>query len=145
MTPEDLPTTWPEVHDLLQSMFGIGTYDELVRREPSFFKTRMNEIARLKSLGRKRRATPEQVGIAAWHARQTGVHVRQSHFLFALIPQAQVAWNRQLAEAKQHDARLALEDLIAEALAAGESEWAERFIRASPAEVPALTEKWRTR
>lgn len=145
MRPEDLPTTWPQVHDLLQQMFGIGTYDSIARPDPPWHRTRMNEISRLKSMGTKRHARPEQVGMAAWFAVQTGVHVRKSHLLFPLIPKAQVAWNRAQAEAKQEEARLVMDDLIAEALEAGESQWAERFIRASPAELPALIEKWRDR
>lgn len=145
MKPEDLPTTWAQAHDLVREMFGIGTYDEIARPEPPFHRARMNEIARLKALGRQRRATPQQVGIAAWFAHRTGVHVRQSVRLFPLIPAAQVAWNRALAEERARVAQEALGDLIEEALAAGEGEWAERFIRASAAEVPSLIEKWRNR
>lgn len=145
MSLPDLPHTFGEVHDLLQEMFGVGTYDDVARPEPPFYRTRMNEISRIKAFARKRRVTPEQLGIAAWFAHQTGVHIRQSIRLFPLIPEATRAWKRAIAEESRRQAQVVIDQLIEEALAAGEGEWAERFIRATPAEVPNLTEKWRTR
>jgi hypothetical protein len=141
----DLPETFGQVHDLLQSMFGIGSYDDVARSQPPYFKARIDEIGRIKAIAKRRRVSPEQLGIAAWYARRTGVHVRQALRLFPLIPEAQREWNRVVAEQRQADLQHALNDLIEEALLCGEGEWAERFIRATPAEVPTLTEKWRTR
>lgn len=141
----ELPTTFAEAHDLLQSMFGIGSYDEYARPDPPYYKARMNEIAVITAVSRKRRVTPEQLGQAAWYAHRTGVHVRQALRLFPLIPMAQREWRKALAAEAAEAAQAVRDDLIQEALDAGEQEWAERFVRAAPAEVPNLTEKWRTR
>lgn len=144
MSLPDLPATFPEVHDLLQEMFGIGSYDAIARSEPPYFKTRMNEIARIKAVAKKRRATPQQLGMAAWHARQTGVHVRQALRLFPLIPAAQRAWREAEADEAAAALRAELDDAIADAIEAGLESWAERLARAAHAEVPALLETWRS-
>lgn len=145
MTRPSLPTTPAELHDQLHEMFGIGSYDEVAANGRPWHQARATEIGKLKSLLRSRRATPEQVGKAAWHARTRGLQIIHSYQLFPLIPEAAKEWNRlALADAKAATAAQA-EDLAAEAIEAGEPEWAERFLRAAPPEIPALMTEWSSR
>ena len=56
MIPVEFPENEAELYDLLQEMFGIGTYDEVAGSE-AWFRARMVEVMKLKGLCRRRRAS----------------------------------------------------------------------------------------
>jgi hypothetical protein len=142
----DLPIEFPESHaqlyDQLQRMFGIGGFDESTSRE-AWYQARIAEIGKLKSLCRARRASIQQVAIAAWYAKQTRQPIYQSVNLFPLIPDASRAYFVASAQAQYAKDQADLTAAVHEALEAGQTEWAEQLMRATPENTRSLIEKWR--
>ena len=84
-----LPTEFPENHaqlyDLLQKLFGLGNYDDVVAKQ-AWHNARMGEISRLKSLCTRRRATPKHVAVAAYYAEpEEADHSRASEWVRANV------------------------------------------------------------
>lgn len=139
------PTTPAELYDYLQRAFGIGDWDEATADGLPWWKFRGQQIAKLKAMLRKRRATVEQVVIAARYAREHRTPVREHYQLFALIPEAMREQRRQAKEAAQRVWHDDLERAIDEAIEAGETGWADRLMRASGADAVTALNEWRHR
>ena len=133
-----------ELWDYLQERFGFGDWDEATSPIP-WWQFRGREIGKLKAMMRKRRATDTHLVAAADFAVEHKRPIYALYQLFALIPEA-MAWRRQqrLAEQKAQQAD-AIAIAFAEAVAAGEPEWAERFMRASATEAQSVINEWRNR
>jgi len=141
--PTEFPETHAELYDLLHREFGIGSYDELIA-SPPWFQARMAEIGKLKTLCRSRRATTRQVAIAAWYAKDTRRAIYQAVNLFPLIPEAMRAFNTAKAQQAEAASEVALTEAIDEAIEAGQLEWAERLMRATPDNARSQIEEWRS-
>lgn len=137
----DTPTTPAALFDQLHEWFGIGEYDEMVTDKP-WHRARMVEIGKLKRLLKSRRASLAEVYVAACYARRLGKPVHATWQVFSLIPEAMRDRFRMASEAKRAEAWGDLADAINHALNVGETEWAERMLRAEdPAKVLA---EWRS-
>lgn len=139
-----LPETPAQLYDLLQELFGVGTYDDIASRQP-WFRARMTEIARLKAMLRKRRVTVEDVAIAAWFAHDRGIPIPATWRLFGLIAEAKRSArerDRQAAAMEREDRRTAA---VVEAFNADEHTWAARLINTSDRDLDAVIDQWRSR
>lgn len=143
--PTEFPSSPAALFDLLQRAFGVGSFDELVNNEPPWFKVRMTEIAKIRSLLKARKATVRQVAIAAWYAQQRHVHVSQSYQLFRLIPEAMRTYNREVARNRSEADREAVIEAANQAIEAGETAWADRLIRVAPKDAASVLEEWKVR
>lgn len=133
-----------ELWDYLQERFGIGEWDEATSDVP-WWKFRANEIGKLKRMMRSRRAKPHQLVIAADYAITHAKPVTALWELFALIPEALADYRRQDALRRQARFVEDIERAIGEAMDAGETQWAERLMRAGPAEAQTVINEWRHR
>lgn len=137
MTPADL-------YDYLQRTFGIGNWDEATSTMP-WWRFRLTEIAKLKAMLKKRGATPEHVITTAEYAIEQRRSIFATYQLFLLIPEAMAAQRAQARTDRNAQLNLGIEEALAEAIALGETQWAERFMRASAAEAQIVINEWRTR
>lgn len=138
--PTEFPKTPGELYDLLQEQFGIGDYDERTSDVP-WYKARLTEIAKLKGMLKRRNATPRQMTIAAWYARERHLPIAASWQLFDLIPEAMKA-HRTATSVPAHDV---IGSAIDEALKAGETAWAERLARVTGEDAAVVLQEWRNR
>lgn len=138
----DTPSTPAKMVDKLHDLFGIGDSDDIAGDLP-WHRDRMIQIAKLKAMLKSRRASLAEVNIAADYAHAHGKPIHQVWQVFALIPEAMRARFQDVrrdAEGVKHEE---IQAAIDEALASGETEWAERLMRAhNPGEVLAA---WRAR
>ena len=132
--------TESELYDRLQGMFGIGDWDEATSIVP-WWKFRGIEIAKLKSMMKRRGASVAQVMTAAEYAIANGKPIRATYQLFELIPEAMREKRRREAAPDTTD----FDAAIAEAVEAGEHEWADRLIRSSGNETQRVIHQWRNR
>lgn len=133
-----------ELYDYLRERFGFGAWDEAISTIP-WWKFRGIGIGQLKAMKRKRGATDVQLVAAADYAIAHSKPVTELYQLFALIPEA-MAWRRReekTAAVARHATEIEL--AIGEAMLAGEDEWVERLLRASPAEAETVINQWRNR
>lgn len=133
-----------ELWDYLQERFGFGEWDEATSDVP-WWKFRANEIGKLKRMMRSRSAKPHQLVIAADYATAHAKPVTALWELFALIPEALAEHRRQDAIKRQARWADVVETAIEEAMDAGETQWAERLMRASAAETQTVINEWRNR
>lgn len=133
-----------EVWDYLQPRFGFGDWDETTTDVP-WWKFRANGIGQLKTMCRKRRVKPAELVIAAEYAMSHQKPVTALWELFSLVGEAN-AWRRK-KDRLEATARAAtdVELALGEAIAAGEQDWAERFMRVGPSEAQTLINEWRAR
>ena len=132
--------TEAELYDYLQATFGIGDWDEHISDVP-WWKFRGTEIAKLKSMMKRRGATVQQLVTAAQYAVRIRKPIRATYQLFELIPDA-------MREKRQRERRLDTTDFdaaVAEAVEAGEHEWADRLVRSSGSETQRVIDQWRNR
>lgn len=118
------------LYDLLQTYFGIGDYvdDE---REP-WYKARMNEIGKLKRFMNSRHVDVATMAQAAEYAHDRHLPVTATWQLVELVPEARRAAREALRERSLSER---LQDAVSQAVAAGETEWAQRLAGASSQEV----------
>lgn len=139
--PTDFPDTHAELYDLLQEMFGVGTYDDVVGSE-AWHRARMVEIMKLKGLCRRRRATVKHVAVAAWYAKERGLPIQHSARLYGLIPEAMRCYNMQVkastADAEAHE----LQTAVNTAMRLGQDVWAERLIRSEGSNTREVLDEW---
>ena len=132
--------TEAELYDHLQRTFGIGDWDEATSEVP-WWKFRGTEIAKLKSMMKRRGATVHQILTAADYAILQRKPIRATYQLFELIPEA-------MREKRLREARPDTTDFdaaIQEAVDAQEFEWADRLIRSSGSETQRVIDQWRNR
>lgn len=116
------------LYDLLQEYFGIGTFDEL-HGEP-WYKARMTEIGKLKRLMTSRYVDISTMAQAAEYAHARHLPITAAWELIDVIPEA-----RQAARvAAQRPLSDRLQAAAAEAVAAGEHDWALRLSAATSVE-----------
>lgn len=130
--------------DYLQERFGIGDWDEATSAIP-WWQFRGREIAKLKSMRTKRKATTTQLVAAADYAVEQCRPIYATYQLFALIPEAMAARRRQEQAKKKGDLARGINEAFAEAVAAGETEWAERLMRTQVSEAQTVINEWRNR
>jgi hypothetical protein len=133
-----------ELFDYLHGRFGIGDWDEATSSVP-WWKFRATEIAKLKSMLKKRHASPLQVMVAADYAAEQRRPIHATYQLFSLIPEAMAAQRRKERDQKTSRAIANVETAITEAVEAGETEWAERLMRVSTDQSPAVVKEWQDR
>lgn len=143
MLPE-LPTTPAEVYDQLQQYFGVGTYDEATATEP-WYRARAIEIAKIKALMKRRQITPEQFGKTIWYARREGLSIHSAADVLKTYSTAIRQWNISVAQAARERALSQRDDVIAEALEAGDDEFVQRLLRADEISTESLVAEWRAR
>lgn len=139
---EKFPETPGQLFDFLHERFGIGEYDDVANADTPWWKSRNTEIAKLKAMMRKRRVTEKHVAVAAWYAVSRGQPIRYYAQLFRLIPEAMREYKTAEQLTLRRNVRAGIEDAVAEALASGEAEWAERLMRAHQSEAPRLLKEW---
>lgn len=147
-----MPETPGDLYDLLQELFGIGDYDEVATphdadlpRAQVWYRARSIEIAKIRSMLRKRRCTLGEVAVAAYYAADEGIPVNASWQVFGLVSDAKRAARARDRQLRQ-DGVLADRNLAAiEAMEAGEQGWADRLINASDQEVASVIDQWRNR
>lgn len=133
-----------ELFDYLQERHGIGAWDEATSAIP-WWKFRGREIAKLKAMLKKRKALTIQVAVAADYATEHKRPIYAYYQLFALIPEAMTAQRRQGETARKVELARGINESIAEAIAAGEDQWAARLMRTQVSEAPAVIKEWRER
>jgi len=121
--------THAQLYDLLQEWFGVGTYDELVEREP-WYKARMTEIGKLKRQMTSRHVTVETVLDAARFAHERHRPITATWQIIELIPEAR----RAARENRASPVTERLQNAVQEAVSAGESDWAYRLVRSGSVE-----------
>lgn len=139
------PESPAQLYDLLQELFGVGSYDAVANPEPPYYASRMTEIAKIKAMLKRRRVTVGDVAAAAYWAHEQGRPIAATWQVFAAIPEAKRARaeaNRQEAKFVQEDRRTAV---VREAFDANEHMWAARLINASDREIDAVINQWRNR
>ena len=139
---EKFPESPAQLFDFLHERFGIGEYDDVAHADVPWWKARNTDIAKLKAMMRKRRVTEKQVAIAGWYATAQSRPIRYYAELFKLIPEAMREYRTAERLTLRKNARSGLEDAVADALARGESQWAERLLRADPSQATALLGEW---
>lgn len=125
----DTPPTPAKMVDKLHELFGIGVSDDIAGDLP-WHRDRMIQIAKLKAMLKSRRASLAEVNIAADYAHEHGKPVHEVWQVFALIPEAMKARfqnARRDTEGVKHEQ---IQAAIDEAIDQGETEWAERLMRA---------------
>jgi DNA-binding FadR family transcriptional regulator len=128
--------------DKLHELFGIGEADDIAASLP-WHRDRMIQIAKLKAMLKSRRASLTEVNIAADYAYTHGKPIHEVWQVFALIPEAMKARFQNARRQTEGVKYAEIEAAIEEAIDQGESEWAERLMRAhNPGEVLA---EWRAR
>ena len=138
------PQTPAELHDLLHEMFGIGNYDDLTSTDP-WFRARMTEISKLRAMLKRRRCSIEEVTVAARYARETGKPIHAAWQVFILVPDALKAQREAVLINGREALRTQLQDAASEALDLGETEWADRLMRAPEATAGTVLDQWRNR
>lgn len=130
-----------QLYDELQSMFGIGDYDD--SSDNPWHRARAVEIAKIARMLKKRHCTAEEVLVAAKYARRTGKPIHAAWQVFVLVPEALKA--ARLERARDHAEALdaAIRDAIDDAVALGENEWAARLIRTPRTHVVGVLDEWR--
>lgn len=122
--------THAALHDLLATYFGIGDYDEVAGKEVPYYKSRMNEIGKLKRLMNSRHVDIASMVAAAEYAHTHHIPVPGAWKVVDLIPEAR--------KAARESSRVSLSDRLRmasqEALAHGEPTWAMRLAGASSEE-----------
>lgn len=142
MIPQEFPENESELYDLLQTMFGIGSYDEVAGSDP-WYRARMVEIMKLKGLCRRRRATVKHVAIAAWYAKENKLPIRHSVRLFAVIPEAMRAYHAELHASEKDAQDRELNQAIVTAMRTGQQEWADKLIRSSGKATRQVLDEWK--
>lgn len=117
------------LYDLLQELFGLGTWDAAVSDLP-WWQARQHEVTKIKRSRTARRVELADLALAARYAKAHGEDVRAVTWLYKLIPAA-IRWEN----ARRRAASLAeLDDLVAEAIAVESeqpnSQWLTRLVRA---------------
>lgn len=134
-----------DVFDALQARFGIGWYDDLVANDPPYHRVRMTEIAKIKAMTKKRRLSWQDWAVGIWYCDVAGIPVTASWEVVQQIDEGYAAM-RAANRAREAAAEMFdVEDVMAEAWAAGEHEFAVRLQRADPAHQRALMDEWRAR
>jgi len=111
------------LYDLLQTYFGIGSYDEVLGEAEPWYKARMNEIGKLKRLMNSRHVSVETMVEAAEYAHARHLPITATWQLVEVIPDARKA----AREAARRLVSERLSEAVSEALAAGEDAWAARL------------------
>lgn len=140
--PREFPENHAQLYDLLQKLFGIGNYDDVVAKQ-AWHNARMGEISRLKALCKRRRATEKQVAVAAWYAHENGHTIRHSYRLFPLIPEAMRSYNQAVAAELRTELTEQIAAAYADAVEAGQHEWAERLIATPPENARCVLAEWK--
>lgn len=134
---------WPEktgdLYDLLQRDFGIGGSD--VGTE--FWRVRMVEIGKMNRIMTSRKASIEQVAIAAWYAKEVRAHCYGVGQLCALIPLARKAYLEALVEQRRAELMSQIQLAVVEALAEDNWEWADALMRATPDDARSHLDQWK--
>jgi len=134
-----------QLYDELHALFGIGDYDDLVDGATPWHKVRMTEIAKLKGMLKRRHCTVEEVHIAAQYAYSEGKPITAAWQVFLLVPEALKAKRETARALAQGRAAQELLDAVAEAVEAGDMDWAERLMRTPPQYATGVLDEWRTR
>lgn len=117
------------LYDLLHDYFGIGGHDDVLAErnggEP-WYRHRMTEIGKLKRLMTSRHVDIPTMQAAAEYAHARRLPITAAWQVVEAIPDAR----RAARDAEQRPLSQRIETAVAEALAAGEDEWALRLTTA---------------
>lgn len=129
-----------ELYDLLQTLFGIGDFDD---GAGLWYQSRGIEVGKLTAMLKARHCTAEEVAEAAHYAAAQRIPVTQSWQVFNLVPEAKHAHRLALSttatEALQQDRAAS----IRQALDLHDSAWAERLMRTPDAHLEQVLEEWK--
>lgn len=134
------PTSDAALFDMLHSLFGIGDFDESA--DVPWWKFRINEIAKIKAIRRKRNISLADMAMTARYCARHGELVGQSWRLCGFI-----------AEAKREARRIAVPELSAEVTKAiateralpgpGSVQWVERLLLARGPHRRDVLDEWK--
>lgn len=139
----DLPSTPGQLADFLHERFGFGSYDEIASPSTPLWKERNTLIAKLKAMMRKRGVDERKVAIAALYAVRHRKPIRYLPQVFELIPEAMREHREHERAQRRQEVEGELRDAVADAIAADETEWAERLMRAPHSSAERLLAEWR--
>lgn len=139
------PAKPTDVFDRLHQHFGIGGFDDIAQPLPAWYEIRVKEAGKISMIARKRKVAFEDLlEIADWlHA--TGQHLTRSEELFAHYGKWMVAKRLQMNRAMTASAAEAYDVALSQAFEAGDTEYAERLMRASGAARAELVAAWEAR
>lgn len=133
-----VPEGEPALYDLLQTKFGIGDWGP--DSDEPWYKARNREIAKLRSLMRRRHMTAEAMVIAAWYAETNRLPIKALWQLADLAIVSKKAY-RAASQGERPDRERLLRAAI-EAHEAGKPEWADRLYNADPRLADDVLAQW---
>lgn len=142
MKPYDVePTSAPEVFDMIHGLFGIGDFDPDMDSDP-WYRFRLTEIAKIKSIAKKRRWTWAEFAMVARYCSRHDIRVSRTWDLLA-------HWGPAKAEERTLDLQrreAEVRDAIATERASGlpdSEEWAVRLELSTGRGREELLEEWK--
>ena len=133
-----------EAFDIMAEKFGVGDYDEWTATVP-YWRWRMGEVAKIRAMMRRRRVSMQELVIAIEYAVAHRKPITESYQIFNLVPDALAEHFANERSHRKHAASVDAETLAAEAMAAGETLWAQRLMAADRSSVAEVAEAYRTR
>lgn len=134
-------TTDSDLYDLLQSLFGLGSWDEATSDMP-WWQARQHEVTKIKRSRTARNVDLADLALAAHYAKAHGENVKAVTWLYKLISPA-IRWENE----RRRAASLAeIDDLIDEAVAieaeSPDSDWLTRLVRARGPHRRVVYDQW---
>lgn len=83
-----LPTTDAALYDMLQRLFGVGTFDDIASDNERWHEARIREINKLRAQRRARRVSTESLAVAALYCHSHHIPVIYPGQLYAHITPA---------------------------------------------------------
>jgi hypothetical protein len=131
-----------ELYDLLREMFGIGDYDPVATTRP-WHRVRAIEVGKLNRMLKARHCTPDEVYLAARYAQQRRTPITATWQVFELVPEALKAHRLEREATRLTALHEQVWQATRDALAAGETEWADRLTRTPDTHAEQVLQEWR--
>ena len=133
-----------ELFDLMAEKFGVGGYDDVTSTVP-YFRHRMTEISKIRTMLRSRRVHEHELLIAIEYAVAHRKVITETWQVFNLVPEALAEHHRNVRSQARAAASVDATALAAEAYHAGHGTWAARLLNAEPSELPTVVAEYRER
>lgn len=133
------PSTDAELYDLIHRLFGVGDWYE--NDATPWFKIRMTEIAKVKSIRKKRRLSISDVAMLADHCHRKRRRIRTTFDLLQYWPEAVRERSANERSQIERDIERALE---IERQRPDGQEWVDRLLLAQGGGRQVLLNRWKT-
>ena len=123
-----LPSTDAALHDMLHTLFGIGSFDDITGDNTRWHQARGREIAKIRPQRRARHVSTEALGTAALYCHYHGISIVYTGQLYAHIVKATKARAKARSQPEpeiDYDAAIEHERNIPD------SPWLGRLLRAT--------------